>query len=162
MSFDAGLDVTLRSQELAFDYGPNVSGPSVEMRRLEDIRASLRDPQCVGPDPVYGIAMDVCQREDVADLQKRYLLFGVVAYASGPALVKSRCAARGIFTRLHRIADGPCRSFSRSGKAAPSFTSRNLPKMIRDGVLPMICSDVEKPETASIESCPRKQVHALT
>lgn len=83
MTFDPGLDVKLRPGTLAFDYGPNVSGPPVEMRRLKDIRASLKNPDCSGPDPVYGIAMDVCRRADADDLQKRYLLFGAVAYARG-------------------------------------------------------------------------------
>ncbi len=81
--FEPGLAVTLRPDELAFDYGADVIGPAVEMRRLDDIRPSLRDPNCSGPDPVYGIAMDVYQRADAADLQRRYLLYGVVAYASG-------------------------------------------------------------------------------
>ena len=83
LSFDSGLDVTLRPCELAFDYGPDVIGPPCEMRRLAEIRPSLRDPKCSGPDPVYGIAMDVYRRGDAAELQRRYLLFGVVAYASG-------------------------------------------------------------------------------
>jgi glucose-6-phosphate isomerase len=81
--FDPGLDVTLRAGELAFDYGPDVMGPAAEMRRLDEIRASLREPRCEGPDPVYGIAMDVCRRVDEADLKRRSLLFGVVAYAGG-------------------------------------------------------------------------------
>jgi glucose-6-phosphate isomerase len=81
--FDPGLDMTLRAGELAFDYGPEVTGPVPEMRRLDTIRASLREPQCGGPDPVYGIAMDVCRPADAADLNRRYLLFGVVAYAAG-------------------------------------------------------------------------------
>lgn len=81
--FDPGLDVRIRPNELAFDYGPGVVGPLPEMRRLDSIRASLRDSGCEGPDPVYGIAMDVYRRDDLADLQQRNLLFGVVAYAAG-------------------------------------------------------------------------------
>lgn len=81
--FDPGLDVKVRLRELGFDFGPEVSGPAAEMRRLNDIRASLRNPDCDGPDPVYSIAMDVCQRANAVDLQRRFLLFGVVAYASG-------------------------------------------------------------------------------
>lgn len=81
--FDSGLDVRLRAAALSFEYGPGVVGPVPEMRRLEDIRPSLMDPNCGGPDPVYGIAMDVCRREDAEELKRRYLLFGVVAYASG-------------------------------------------------------------------------------
>ena len=83
MRFDPGLDVRLRENELSFDYGPGVTGPVAEMRRLDAIRTSLRDPNCSGPDPVYGIAMDVAQREDLPELERRYLLFGAVAYASG-------------------------------------------------------------------------------
>lgn len=81
--FDPGLKVCLRENELSFEYGPGVIGPGVEMRRLHDVRPSLLDPQCDGPDPVYGIAMDVARKEDVGDLQNRHLLFGIVAYASG-------------------------------------------------------------------------------
>jgi glucose-6-phosphate isomerase len=81
--FNSGLDIQLRAGSLAFDYGQGVLGPTAEMRRLDDIRASLRDPQCSGPDPVYGIAMDVCKAGDLAELNHRFLLFGVVAYASG-------------------------------------------------------------------------------
>ena len=83
MCFDPGLDVRLLEKELSFEYGPGVAGPVVEMRRLDDIRPSLRDPRCAGSDPVYGIAMDVARREDLEDLKQRYLLFGIVAYASG-------------------------------------------------------------------------------
>ncbi len=83
VGFDSGLDVRLHRETLAFDYGLDVQGPAAELRRLDEIRRSLRDPECGGPDPVYGIAMDVCRREDVDDLRRRYLLFGVVAYAGG-------------------------------------------------------------------------------
>src|SRR6185437_769568 len=81
--FGFGLDVTLRAGELGFNYGPGVTGPAAEMRRLDAIRKSLLDPECDGPDPVYGIAMDVCRREDAENLRRRYLLFGIVAYAGG-------------------------------------------------------------------------------
>lgn len=81
--FDSGLNVTVRPGELTFEYGAGVSGPAAEMRRLHEIRASLRDPRSNGPDPVYGIAMDVCRDDDAADLRRRSLLFGVVAYANG-------------------------------------------------------------------------------
>lgn len=81
--FDPDLEVVLRPDSLAFDYGSGTIGPELELRRLDDIRASLRDPGCSGPDPVYGIAMDVCRQQDADDLRRRSLLFGVVAYASG-------------------------------------------------------------------------------
>ena len=81
--FDPELDVRLDARDLSFHYGDGVFGPAPQMRRLDAIRASLRDPGCSGPDPVYGIAMDVGREEDRADLNRRMLLFGVVAYAAG-------------------------------------------------------------------------------
>lgn len=81
--FGSGLDVRRRAGDLTFEYGPGVLGPEPEMRRLDAIRGSLMDPNCAGPDPVYGIAMDVSRSEDAEDLRRRYLLFGIVAYASG-------------------------------------------------------------------------------
>ena len=68
---------------LSFAYGENVFGPTPEFRRLDAIRASLLDPACEGPDPVYGIAMDVGERAHRDELVKRQLLVGVVAYAAG-------------------------------------------------------------------------------
>ncbi len=81
--FDFGLDIRLREGSLAFNYGDGVFGPQPEFRGLNDIRKSLRDPDCSGPDPVYAIAMDVGRLGDAAELRSRFLLFGVVAYASG-------------------------------------------------------------------------------
>jgi glucose-6-phosphate isomerase len=81
--FNPGLDITPHKFQLALDYGPDVEGPPSVMRRLEDIRPSLMNPACDGPDPVYGIAMDVYKRGDAEELRRRYLLFGVVVYAAG-------------------------------------------------------------------------------
>jgi glucose-6-phosphate isomerase len=82
-SFNPELDVRVHPNDLAFRYGDGIFGPAPEMRRLDAIRPSLRDPGCSGPDPVYGIAMDVGREEDRTDLNQRMLLFGVVAYAAG-------------------------------------------------------------------------------
>ena len=82
-SFASGLAIHPRQEPLGFDYGPGVFGPACELRRLADIRASLRDPQCAGPDPVYAIAMDVGTHVRRADLLARNLLFGAVIYAAG-------------------------------------------------------------------------------
>jgi glucose-6-phosphate isomerase len=78
-----GLDVRFHESSLGFQYGPGVFGPAPEARRLDDIRKSLRDPNCAGPDPVYNIAMDVGRETDRSELTRRMLLFGVVVYASG-------------------------------------------------------------------------------
>ncbi|MGB6727416.1 MAG: glucose-6-phosphate isomerase family protein [Terracidiphilus sp.] len=77
------LEITIDAQTLQMHYGVGVLGPQPEYRTLDSIRPSLMDPLCSGPDPVYSIAMDVRLEEDEEDLKKRYLLFGVVAYAAG-------------------------------------------------------------------------------
>jgi len=81
--FNPGLDLQLSERSLSFSYGLECFGPEPEMRRLDTIRPSLLDPQCSGPDPVYGICMDVGKVKDREELNRRYLLFGVVAYAAG-------------------------------------------------------------------------------
>lgn len=81
--FDPALAVSLRAGTLSFAFGDGVFGPELEMRRLDQIRPSLLDPHCDGPDPVYGICMDVGRIEHQEELKQRWLLFGVVAYASG-------------------------------------------------------------------------------
>jgi glucose-6-phosphate isomerase len=78
-----GLDVRFSAGNLAISYGPGVFGPASEARRLDDIRRSLLQPNCDGPDPVYNIAMDVGRREHRASLEEKMLLFGVVIYAQG-------------------------------------------------------------------------------
>lgn len=80
---DIGLDLTMDAARMEFRYGAGVTGPKPEFRTLNAIRASLLDPQCSGPSPVYSIAMDVYCDQDKDDLKERYLLFGVVAYAAG-------------------------------------------------------------------------------
>jgi len=83
MEFDPGLAIRLSEFRLAFEYGQGVFGPKPEMRRLDAIRPSLADPDCGGPDPVYGIAMDIGREEDRSLLKERMLLFGAVVYAAG-------------------------------------------------------------------------------
>jgi glucose-6-phosphate isomerase len=77
------LDVSLKPDQLGFHYGPGVIGPATELRSLDAIRASLLDPHCTGPDPVYGIAMDVARASDLPLLLRRMLLYGMVVYAAG-------------------------------------------------------------------------------
>lgn len=82
-AFSFGLDIQFQRHPMNFRYGPGVLGPAPEYRWLDAIRASLRNPDCAGPDPVYAIAMDVCRREDLDELKRRMLLFGIVIYAGG-------------------------------------------------------------------------------
>jgi len=81
--FDAGLNIGVNDSPLGFTYGLGIFGPEVEYRKLDAIRPSLREPDCVGPDPVYAIAMDVGKTEHRQELQDRMLLYGLVTYAAG-------------------------------------------------------------------------------
>jgi glucose-6-phosphate isomerase len=83
MSFYPGLNIQPISKPLGFTYGDDCFGPAVEQRKLDDIRKSLRDPECTGPDVVYAIAMDAGKTKDKPILQKMMLLYGVVTYAAG-------------------------------------------------------------------------------
>jgi len=101
LEFDPGLPLRLAENTLEFAYGPGMFGPEPEMRRLNAIRPSLLDPDCDGPDPVYGIAMDIGRVEDKAALEERMLLYGAVVYAGG------------------RLGDEPVRSQGHIHKVAP-------------------------------------------
>jgi glucose-6-phosphate isomerase len=83
MIFDPGFHIETTVDSLGFTYGPNTFGPQPEIRSLDAIRPSLRDPECSGPDPVYAIAMDVGDVRDRSDLEGRMLLVGAVTYAAG-------------------------------------------------------------------------------
>lgn len=80
---DVGFDIRPTVSPMGFAYGPGVFGPEVEVRHLDAIRSSLRDPACSGPNEVYAIAMDVGRDEDKPAMLARQLLYGAVTYASG-------------------------------------------------------------------------------
>lgn len=83
MTFDPGIGVIPEREPLGFRYQPGAFGPQPEMRSLDAIRHSLRDPACDGPDPVYAIVMDIGREPIRAELHRRMLLFGAVTYAVG-------------------------------------------------------------------------------
>lgn len=83
IDFDPGFDITATTDPFGFSYGPGVFGQTPELRALDAIRTSLRDPECTGPDPVYAVAMDVGTDDVRDDLIDRNLLYGAVTYAAG-------------------------------------------------------------------------------
>jgi glucose-6-phosphate isomerase len=83
LPFDPGIAVVPHPSGVGFVYGEDVFGPEPENRRLDDIRKSLLDPACTGPEIVYSIAMDVGRKKDRERLRSLHLLFGVVTYAAG-------------------------------------------------------------------------------
>ena len=83
MEFNPGFDIIPTVNPMGFKYGADVFGPQVENRYLRDIRGSLSDPQCDGPEIVYSIAMDVGKCKHREMLERMHLLYGVVTYAAG-------------------------------------------------------------------------------
>lgn len=83
MGFYPGLRITPAREPIGFLYGSNTFGPKAEVRRLEDIRDSLEDRDCEGPEELYAIVMDVGEPEDRSHMEKRNLLFGAVTYSAG-------------------------------------------------------------------------------
>lgn len=83
MEFYPGFPITVNTQPMGFAYGEGVQGPAPELRKLSQIRPSLLDPDCAGPEDVYCIAMDVAERQDHPALVEQNLLYGVVTYARG-------------------------------------------------------------------------------
>lgn len=81
--FDPGFAIQTLPDLLGFAYGQGVFGPVPEIRRLEDIRASLADPACQGPSELYAIAMDVGDTRDREQILSHNLLYGAVVYAAG-------------------------------------------------------------------------------
>jgi len=82
-TFNSGLNITPETKPLNFKYGEDCFGPKVEYRKLNDIRKSLLDFDCEGPDTVYAIAMNVGKKQHLDQLKQQHLLFGVVTYAQG-------------------------------------------------------------------------------
>ncbi|WP_251860066.1 glucose-6-phosphate isomerase family protein [Clostridium sp. Marseille-Q2269] len=81
--FDNGMGLRYDFNTKEFVYGNKNFGPITEKRRLEDIRKSLKNPNCEGPDIVYSIAMDIGLIEDKKDLVDRNLLYGACIYSKG-------------------------------------------------------------------------------
>ncbi|MDR2470244.1 MAG: glucose-6-phosphate isomerase [Tannerella sp.] len=97
--FDSGIAVFPHPSGTGFIYGEDVFGPQPENRTLDDIRGSLLEPHCAGPDIVYSIAMDVGKKNDRVRLHALHLLFGVVTYAAGK-LGREPVRSQG---HIHRI-----------------------------------------------------------
>lgn len=99
MKYSPGFNIHPTYHPMGFEYGEDCFGPVVENRRLDDIRKSLSDPTCLGPDIVYSIAMDVGKKEHKKTLEELHILFGAVMYAAG-RLGKEPVRSQG---HIHKI-----------------------------------------------------------
>lgn len=83
MEFYPGFPVSITGDSMGFVYGEGVFGPEPKRRKLDEIRSSLLDSHCGGPEDVYCIAMDMGMEKDRRDLIARNLLYGAVTFARG-------------------------------------------------------------------------------
>ncbi|CAI9405810.1 glucose-6-phosphate isomerase family protein [Aestuariimicrobium sp. T2.26MG-19.2B] len=83
MEYHPGFDIELTKDPLGFSHGADVMAPPLELRRLDDVRATLRDPEASGPDVLYAIAMDIGPAVDRPRQVDQNILFGACAYAGG-------------------------------------------------------------------------------
>ena len=82
--FYPGFDIRPVSEPaIGFALGADTFENGVEIRKLDSIRKSLMQPDCRGPENVYSIMMDIGDKEDRGDLEKRHLLYGAVCYSKG-------------------------------------------------------------------------------
>lgn len=99
MEVSPGFNISPTFNPMGFKYGDDCFGPIVENRRLDDIRQSLSDPKCSGPEIVNTIAMDVGKKIHKPVLNELHLLFGVVMYSAG-RLGKGPIRSQG---HIHKI-----------------------------------------------------------
>lgn len=142
MPFNPGFEINPTFSPMGFEYGNDVFGPKVENRMLNDIRKSLMNPTCEGPEIVYSIAMDVGKKEHKALLEKMHLLYGVVTYAAG-RLGDELSAVRDIYIKYHLTVDGLLPKCMKSGRVKLLFICRNMLRTIR-GVVLLYMQKLEK------------------
>jgi len=78
-----GMNLTFDLESMELIYNQENFGPITEKRKLDDVRATLRDPSADGPEILYSIAMDVGLKKDKKILIERNLLYGACLYNKG-------------------------------------------------------------------------------
>jgi glucose-6-phosphate isomerase len=79
----AGFPVQMDPAALTLSFGPGISTAPVVVRRLDEVRPLLREPDAAGPDHLYTIYMDI-RVPGVADgLSANGLGYGAVVYNHG-------------------------------------------------------------------------------
>jgi len=79
----AGFDVYLNPQTLTLRFSPEVATAPVVVRRLDEVRPMLEDPEATGPDHLYTIYMDIQAPGVTNGLASRGLGYGAVVYNHG-------------------------------------------------------------------------------
>jgi glucose-6-phosphate isomerase len=79
----AGFPVLLDPLALTLAFGPGVTTAPVTVRRLDEVRPLLRDPDASGPDHLYTIYMDIRVPGRERELRSLGLGYGAVVYNYG-------------------------------------------------------------------------------
>lgn len=96
----AGFQVRLDPEALTLEFGPGITTAPVVVRRLDEVRPLLREPEATGPDHLYTIYMDI-RIPGVCDLLRANGLgYGAVVYNHG-ALGKEALRSQG---HVHSVA----------------------------------------------------------
>src|SRR5512147_492352 len=79
----AGYGVRLDPEALALEFASGITTAPVQVRRLDEVRALLRDPASEGPEHLYTIYMDVRVPGLADTLRAHGLGYGAVVYNHG-------------------------------------------------------------------------------
>ncbi|MES1239511.1 MAG: glucose-6-phosphate isomerase family protein, partial [Chloroflexota bacterium] len=90
----SGLDLAVDPEALELQFGAGVIHPAGERRTLDDVRATLADPDADGPEQLYTIYMDIADEPDLPRLLQQQLLYGAVVYNHG-AIGNERLRSQG-------------------------------------------------------------------
>ncbi len=96
----AGFGVRLDPAALTLEFGPGITTAPPVVRRLEEVRPLLRDPQASGPDHLYTIYMDIRVPRVCDVLRANGLGYGAVVYNHG-ALGREALRSQG---HVHSVA----------------------------------------------------------
>ena len=83
LSHYAGFEVRLDPEELTLAFGAGITTAPVTVRRLDEVRPLLRDPDAAGPDHLYTIYMDIRVPGFAEALRAHGLGYGAVVYNHG-------------------------------------------------------------------------------
>jgi glucose-6-phosphate isomerase len=79
----AGFPAQLDPERLTLTFGPGISTAPATIRRLDEVRSLLRDPEATGPGHLYTIYMDIRVPGRAEALRSLGLGYGAVVYNHG-------------------------------------------------------------------------------
>ncbi|MDH3730611.1 MAG: hypothetical protein OES13_05765 [Acidimicrobiia bacterium] len=83
LSAISGLPMRLESRDLSLTFGEGLNQPEREIRRLEDIRPMLWQPDASGPEHLYSVYMGIGRAEDDSAIRSQGLVYGSMIFSPG-------------------------------------------------------------------------------